>query len=257
MFRHVGFALPWLFSTASTIPNMSDSTDPQPRRDFLLRSLAGGVAVASAAPAAAAVAVPAAAPPETPSGYLWLRPDEQAFVEALVNHLCPADALTPNGVELGLAVFYDRSLGGNWGQGDRLYLQGPFKQGSANQGYQLGMTPAQLFRAGTEGLGAYCAATHGKPFERLPAETREALLKGLQGGKIALPNGVPSATYFAQLLQMFYEAMFADPIYGGNKDKRGWKLVGYPGVNTANKVNIVKFANKPHRTEPAGIADLS
>jgi gluconate 2-dehydrogenase gamma chain len=230
----------------------------RPRRDFLLRSLAGAAGASTLGLTAAAPAALGATPtPETPAGYLWLRPDEQVLVEALVNHMCPADGLTPDGVTLGLAVFYDRALGGNWGQGDRLYLQGPFRNGSANQGYQLGMTPAQLFRAGSEGLADYCRTTYQKPFDRLPPEVREQLLKGLQSGKVALPNGVPSATYFAQLLQMFYEAMFADPIYGGNQGKQGWKLVGYPGVNTANKVNIVKYANKPYLPEPAGIADLS
>lgn len=247
---------------------MTDSSDIKPRRDFLLRSLAGAAtastvvlplasAAAAASPAAATVPASAPAAAEAPPGYLWLRPDEQAFVEALVTHMCPADKTTPGGVDLGLNIFYDRSLGGNWGQGDRLYLQGPFKQGTPNQGYQLGLTPAQLFRSGTEGLALYCKQTYNKPFDQLPAETREGVLKGLQDGKIALPNGVPAATYFAQLLQMFYEAMFADPIYGGNRNKLGWKMVGYPGVNTANKLNIVKFANKEYRPEPASIADLS
>lgn len=237
---------------------MSNNSDPQPRRDFLRRSLLAGAATAGAATLpVSATAAAGAGTADAPAGYVWLRPDEQAFVEALVNHMCPADPLTPNGVDMGLHIFYDRSFAGNWGQGDRLYLQGPFRTGTANQGYQLGMTPAQLFRAGTEGLAVYCMATYQKPFDQLPADAREAVLKGLQSGKVALPNGVPAATYFAQLLQMFYEAMFADPIYGGNKNKLGWKLVGYPGVNTANKVNIVKFANKPYRPEPASIVDLS
>jgi hypothetical protein len=26
------------------------------------------------------------------------------------------------------------------------------------------------------------------------------------------------------------EGMFADPIYGGNKDFAGWRLVGFPGA---------------------------
>ena len=26
------------------------------------------------------------------------------------------------------------------------------------------------------------------------------------------------------------EGYFADPIYGGNRDMAGWKLVGFPGV---------------------------
>jgi gluconate 2-dehydrogenase gamma chain len=244
---------------------MTDSTQPKPRRDFLVKSLVGAAGAATAAlPLAGKAQAPdaqaagaAAAVAAAPAGYEWLRPAEQAFVEALVNHMCPADRHTPNGVDLGLNVYFDRALAGNWGQGDRLYLQGPFKQGSANQGYQLGMTPAALFRAGTEGLADYCQATFKKPFDGLSPETREQLLKDLQAGKIALPNGVPAKTYFAQLLQMFYEAMFADPIYGGNRDKMAWKMIGYPGVNTTNKLNIVKFKNKPYRTQPVGIADLS
>ena len=243
---------------------MTDSLTPKPRRAFLIKSLVGAASAATAAamPLAATAdstpAIPAApAPAAVPAGYEWLRPGEQAFVEALVNHMCPADKNSPDGVEMGLNIFFDRALAGSWGQGDRLYLQGPFPKGSANQGYQLGMTPAALFRAGTEGLTEYCAATYKKPFDALPASDKEQILKALQAGKIDLPNGVPAKTYFAQLLQMFYEGMFADPIYGGNRNKMGWKMIGYPGVSTANKLNIVRFKNKPYRPEPLSIADLS
>jgi gluconate 2-dehydrogenase gamma chain len=243
---------------------MTDSTTTKPRRSFLIKSFVGaaGAATAAAMPFAAnAQTAPAtagaAAPAAAPAGYEWLRPAEQSFVEALVDHLCPADKNSPSGMDMGLNVFFDRALAGNWGQGDRLYLQGPFGKGTPNQGYQLGMTPAALFRAGTEGLADYCAATFKKPFDALAAAEKEQVLKGLQGGKIELPNGVPAKTYFAQLLQMFYEGMFADPIYGGNRNKMGWKMIGYPGVNTTNKLNIVKFKNKPYRSEPTSIADLS
>lgn len=242
---------------------MTDTTRRTLRRDFLIKSFAGAAALplaSQAQPQSAAVspAAPAAAPADAlPAGYVWLRPAEQVFVEALVNHMCPADGLTPDGVGLGLNVYFDRALGGNWGQGDRLYLQGPFRSGSANQGYQLGMTPAALFRAGTEGLAQHLRTAHGKDFDALPAATKEQVLKDLQGGKIALPNGVPAKTYFAQLLQMFYEAMFADPIYGGNRDKMAWKMIGYPGVNTTNRLNIFKFRNRPYTPDPLGIADVS
>src|SRR5579863_2586282 len=43
-----------------------------------------------------------------PAGYQSLSADEAAFVEAFVNVLCPADHLTPNGVDCGLATFIDR-----------------------------------------------------------------------------------------------------------------------------------------------------
>lgn len=249
---------------------MTDSVSTKPRRDFLLKSFAGAAGAAAAALPLAAKAADAQAAPgapatspaanaaaDAPAGYEWLRPGEQAFVEALVNHMCPADQHTPNGTDMGLHTYFDRALAGSWGQGDRLFLQGPFRQGSPNQGYQLSMTPAALFRAGTEGLADYCQASFKKPFDALPSDAKEQVLKDLQAGKIALPNGVPAKPYFAQLLQMFYEGMFADPIYGGNRDKLAWKMIGYPGVNTTNKLNIVKFKNKPYRPQPLGIADLS
>lgn len=241
---------------------MSDPNTPKPRRDFLIRSMVGaaGAAALPLQAAAQALPVPASGPAKAASqaaAYEWLRPAEQTFVEALADHLCPADATSPGGVALGLPVFFDRALAGAWGQGDRLYLQGPFQRGTANQGYQLGLTPAALFRAGTEGLSDYCTATYRRSFDALAVDVREELLKSLQAGKVVLSNGVPSDIYFAQLLQMFYEGMFADPLYGGNRGKTAWKMIGYPGVNTSNKVNIVRFKNKPYAPDPTSIADLS
>jgi gluconate 2-dehydrogenase gamma chain len=54
------------------------------------------------------------------------------------------------------------------------------------------------------------------------------------------------------------EGMFADPIYGGNKDKAGWKMIGFPGV-MANNAEKVKEFNEGQRmsVEPTSIADLS
>lgn len=248
---------------------MSESNEQKPRRDFLIKSMLGAASAAGAAvlPLQASAQVAAQAGSNAPvtanpvitqaAGYAWLRPAEQTFVEALSNHMCPADSRSPNGVEIGVPIFFDRALAGAWGQGDRLYLQGPFQKGTPNQGYQLGMTPAALFRAGTEGLAGYCQTTYKKSFDALPAETKEEVLKALQAGKISLPNGVPSSIYFAHLLQMFYEGMFADPIYGGNRNKIAWRMIGYPGVNTSNTLNIVRFKNKPYNTDPTSIADLS
>ena len=35
-----------------------------------------------------------------------------------------------------IATYIDRALAGSWGKGDRLYMQGPWARGTANQGYQ-------------------------------------------------------------------------------------------------------------------------
>jgi gluconate 2-dehydrogenase gamma chain len=65
--------------------------------------------------------------PTLPAGYESLGPTEVAFVEAIVNVMCPADALTPNGVDCGLALFIDRQLAAGYGKGERLYMQGPWR----------------------------------------------------------------------------------------------------------------------------------
>src|SRR4051812_29437343 len=100
------------------------------RRAFLIAG--GAVGAASAASAAEPAPPPAPAPAPAaapPAGYVFLKPAEALFVEALVTHMIPADELTPDGVSLGVATFIDRALAGGWGKGDRLYLQGPWKPG--------------------------------------------------------------------------------------------------------------------------------
>src|SRR5262245_2368376 len=125
------------------------------RRQFL-----GGAGVAGAAAAAAHVLTPVApagaqtpaqaAPPASaqPAGYTFFKPQEVLFIEAAVDHMVPKDELSPSGTDIGIATYIDRALAGSWGKGDRLYMQGPWGRGTANQGYQLPLTPAALYRAG-------------------------------------------------------------------------------------------------------------
>src|SRR5262249_10209104 len=104
------------------------------------------VAQSGAAPAGAEPAAPNL--PEPEAGYESLSPDEAGFVEAMVTVMCPADSLTPNGVDCGLAVYIDRQLAGGFGKGERLYMRGPWRQGKPQHGYQLPLTPEQFFKAG-------------------------------------------------------------------------------------------------------------
>jgi len=145
------------------------------RRDFLKGAVAGSVAATTVAPTVAE-AQPAASPAAAdaaPPGYAFLNLDEAAFVEALVDHMVPADDLTPKGSDIGINIFIDRALAGGWGKGERLYMQGPWKPGVPSQGYQLPLTPAQLYRAGIEATNAHCRKTYGKTFDRLGEQQRE------------------------------------------------------------------------------------
>ena len=227
------------------------------RRSFLVG--AGAVSAATSAAAQAPGAAPPALPtPPAPAGYIFLKPAEAVFVEAVVNHMIPADELTPNGVDLGLAVFIDRALASGWGKGDRLYAQGPWKTGTPNQGYQLALTPAELYRAGITQADAYCRKTWGKTFARISADQKETFLKALSRGQIQLPGGLPSQPFFDLVYQTVMEGMFADPIYGGNRDKAAWKMIGFPGVMANNARNIRTYNDgRRFPARPVGIADMS
>lgn len=238
---------------------MDTPNDRPGRRAFLKSAVAGSAAAATAAlplsPAAQA-AQPAAAAPAQP-GYLYLNPDEQAFVEAVVDHMIPADEYTPKGTDVGINIYIDRALASGWGKGERLYMQGPWKRGTASQGYQLPMTPAQLYRAGIAAANRACVKAQGKRFEQLGAAQREDFLKAWQAGKVEFDDGLPARTFFNMLYQNVMEGLFADPVYGGNRDKAGWKLIGFPGVVAVHARNVGKFRDKPYVANPLGIADLS
>ena len=228
--------------------------------------LAAGAATAAGAAAGRAKAEQAAdapqaavvANPPSPPGYVFLKPAEAAFVEAVVDHMIPADAIGPSGVDLGVAVFIDRALASGWGRGDRLYTQGPWKSGTTNQGYQLALTPAELYRAGIAQANSYCRATYGKAFDRLTADLKETFLQALRQGKVTLPGGLPSRPFFDVIYQTVMEGMFADPVYGGNRDKAVWTMIGFPGVMANNAANI-KTYNDGRRfpAHPVSIADMS
>ena len=176
------------------------------RRDFLKGAVVGGTAAvgtAAMAPAdmaqAQQLAGAAKSAGSSAAGYVFLDLEEAAFVEALVDHMVPADELTPNGTDLGINIYIDRALAGGWGKGDRLYMQGPWKPGVPSQGYQLPLTPAQLYRAGIEATNAHCNKIYGKSFDRLDASQREEVLVGLSTAKITFPDGLPVRTFWGKI----------------------------------------------------------
>jgi gluconate 2-dehydrogenase gamma chain len=238
---------------------MSDQGSNFDRRNFLKGAVVGGAAAAAGTVAAtpSAEAQPVATPAAAQPGYAFLNIDEAAFVEALVDHMIPADDLTPKGTDIGLNIYIDRALAGGWGKGDRLYMQGPWKRGTPNQGYQLPLTPAQLYRAGVGATNAHCRKTYGKPFDRIDEKQREEVLVGLSTAKITFDGGPPVRSFWAVLYQTVMEGMFSDPIYGGNRNKAGWKLIGFPGVVAVHRDNVEKYRGKKYTAEILGIADLS
>jgi gluconate 2-dehydrogenase gamma chain len=258
----------------------SDKTFRPNRRGFLgvaaatgAASMAPGVLIGTATTAARAEAPERAASPfvsasagtiaaRLPSpvpGYLSFGPDEAEFVEAMVNVMCPADALTPGGVDCGLAVYIDRQLAGGFGKGARLYMRGPWREGKPELGYQLPLTPEQFFKAGLAAADAACRKRNGKAFSELGQSGADRFLHDIAGDKVG-DERVRLASWFNELVYpLFEQACFADPIYGGNVGKVFWKVIGYPGLPAVHSQDMIDFRGKqfPGGADPKSIADFA
>jgi gluconate 2-dehydrogenase gamma chain len=171
-------------------------------------------------------------PGVTGTDFQFFTPGERAFIEAAVERLIPSDPVGPGAVEAGVPFFLDRQLAGLYGRGDHYYLGGPWKKGVPQQGYQLRFSPAQLYRAAIAAIDRYVGSKYGGvAFAKLSDANKDTVLKGLEAGTIQLDSGVDAATFFSFLLQNTKEGYFSDPIYGGNKDMAGWKMIGFPGAH--------------------------
>jgi gluconate 2-dehydrogenase gamma chain len=224
------------------------------RRWFLksVTALGGAASLPAPAPAAEPHAQHGTRVPS--QTYMYLTQPEVAFVEAAVARLIPADALGPGAKEAGVATFIDRQLVGGWGTMAKMYRQGPWPEGTPQQGYQSPLTPQQVYRIGIGEVNAHCAKEYGKSFSALTAAQQDEVLRGLDGGKIEL-EGVRSQFFFNMLLANTLEGFFADPIYGGNRDKAGWKLVGFPGVAAVYTAHVDQHG-VPYNAVPVSIQDI-
>ena len=79
-------------------------------------------------------------------------------------------------------------------------------------------------------------------------------MKALEKGEVDLPS-MPSKLFFDLLWRNTEEGFFADPLYGGNRNKVGWKLIGFPGVaSSLYREHLDK--SDPYHAEPVSILDI-
>lgn len=237
-------------------------TDHVSRKDFV--ALVGTVAAAETLSAqsttqAAPVhkAAPAPALGSEPEAYTFLTEPEAAFIEAAVERLIPADELGPGGREAGVAFYIDQQLSGQYGYAAKMYQHGPWQAEAPPEfGYQLPLTPQQVYRLGIAATNAYCTKTYSKTFDKLNGAHQDDVLTALDGAKLAF-EAVPAKVFFEMLYGSTVEGFFADPLYGGNRDKAGWKLIGFPGAIAVHRDHVEKYRGKKYTADILGIADLS
>jgi gluconate 2-dehydrogenase gamma chain len=165
--------------------------------------------------------------------------DFQAItVEVIAERIIPANGSDAGATEAGVVYYIDRSITGFSSNLQRIY------------------------RLGLRELERYCDQRYSTQFHELDAERQDEIIRHLLGPEILEPTSPPdggtfpdlvndqtredghkhfgysTATINEDLLHRLFavirehtvEGYFCDPIYGGNRNTVGWKLVGFPGA---------------------------
>jgi hypothetical protein len=152
--------------------------------------------------------------------------DTQArWLAAACDVLIPEDDY-PSASQAGVVDFIDLQMSTDYGQGAGLYLEGPFFEGTPQQGWQLDKTPAEVLLQGIDALNA-----EDMPIFDLDESGRASFVQALSERTQPIGGGTPASDFFTLLRSLTNEGYFADPIYLGNYDYAGWRMVGFPGAH--------------------------
>lgn len=158
---------------------------------------------------------------------------DQQTVKAVFDRLIPADDYGPSASEAGCLEFLDDQLAGDYGAGKALFLDAPLHPENEEKimgAPQFLSTPRERYETGLKALEAYAQATDGVAFNALSPDRIDEILTGLEAGQIDLGEDVNGQAFFEMMLQNVREGYLADPLYGGNRDMAGWKMIGFPGA---------------------------
>jgi gluconate 2-dehydrogenase gamma chain len=132
--------------------------------------------------------------------------EQAATIAAFTERLMPGAPGKPGARDAGVLNYIDLALAGAYAD-----LQ-------------------DFYRRGLAELDAYCRSTYKQAFAMLDPARQDEVITALEQGKAAGFSWPTAQEFFNVVRTHTMEGMFADPIYGGNRDFAGWRLVGFPGA---------------------------
>jgi gluconate 2-dehydrogenase alpha chain len=160
---------------------------------------------------------------ESGAALVALNPYEARLAAAVFDRLFPPGETWASASAIGVVTYLDRALAG------------PYRD------------QAETYRVGLSALDWAARQAHGRSFCDCAAPEQDALLAGLEEGTLAGLQVPDPRAFFALLRLHLQEGLFADPVYGGNRDKAGWRFLGHPGIwfeNSAEENLAAEVADK-------------
>jgi len=203
--------------------------------------------------------------------YSFFTAAEVRAVEDFAARLIPGSPGDPGAREACVVTYIDQKLARFDSFATPTYFRAPFAKGVESgspgpqpraskqilvskselyrYGFQSDQTPQEAYRSGIEELDRYSRRRFAGAFAELTEKQQDAIIAQLEamdpenppakrsGPQARIVEQIfvkPSAFGFFSMLQHdAVEGMFADPVYGGNRDFAGWQLIGYPGAQRA------------------------
>jgi len=187
---------------------------------------------------------------------------EWLTIEAATARIYPSDQ-DPGAREAGVVRFIDRYLSGI----DYIYasadgsgfLQMSGKLADAWRGRIADLQ--NKYRKGIRELDEIARGEFKRDFSELTPQQQDQVLEKISGKPkpkpVTLTDPAPLGTmlqgvsdddmpFFEALALHTRQGMFADPAYGGNKDRVGWEMIGFPGPKSLADTNNCTFSVKEY-----------
>ncbi|HYZ74529.1 MAG TPA: gluconate 2-dehydrogenase subunit 3 family protein [Chthoniobacterales bacterium] len=196
---------------------------------------------------------------------IFFNAHQRATIEAAMARIIPSDD-QPGAREAGTIDFLDRYLSGL----DFIYAK---PDGSGFEKLEGKRADAwrqrvEIIRAkyveGIKELDRKSRAQFGAEFVRLTPEQQDRILTGMERPALETGAGMEEKAvepalqqtsaeidldFFPLLALHTRQGFYADPIYGGNKNRVGWKLIGFEGPESLAETHAGRFTTLPFFAE--------
>lgn len=140
------------------------------------------------------------------SALIILNSHEAKTTAAVFERLFPASENGYGAIEIGVLNYVDRALAGEYAD------------------------LTETYRVGLATLDRIARERHDVSFADLTSEQQDTLLSQMELGELPNFQTPPQQSFFEMLRAHLQEGLFADPVYGGNHDKAGWRFLGHTGI---------------------------
>lgn len=203
---------------------------------------------------------------------LFFSEHEWATVDDIAARIIPTDH-DPGAREARVVVFIDRYLSGIdyiFASADGsgfLRIDGKYANAWRSRVADMQAT----YRNGLVSLDELCVKEWGSAFTKLDEERQDHALELLSGrakpGAVTLGTTEPASTFtqfttddglgfFDAICLHVKQGFYADPVYGGNKNRQGWEVIGFDGPQSLKDTMDGTYSTEQYFTQKYEWAEL-